>query len=90
MKTLHTPGPWIIGPYLMGTTDDTLEISSNHNQWAIARIPNGGGLAAANAAAPELLEALERCQIRVFMIEGSENEAYQSARAALAKARGIA
>ena len=39
-----------------------------------------------HAAAPELLWALKLCQVRVFMAEGSENEAYQLASAALAKA----
>lgn len=40
------------------------------------------------AAAPDLLEALKLCQVRVFMAEGSENEAYQKASAAITKAQG--
>jgi hypothetical protein len=40
------------------------------------------------AAAPDLLEALKLCQVRVFMNEGSENEAYQAARKAIAQAEG--
>ena len=39
------------------------------------------------AAAPELLEALERCQIRLFMLEGNCDE-YELARKAIAKAKG--
>ena len=35
-----------------------------------------------------LLEALKLCQVRIFMAEGSENEAYQLARAAIALAEG--
>jgi hypothetical protein len=39
-------------------------------------------------AAPALLAALKLCQVRVFMAEGSENEAYQAASAALDAAEG--
>ncbi len=40
------------------------------------------------AAAPDLLEALKLCRVRVFMADGSENEAYQKAFQAIAKAEG--
>ena len=40
------------------------------------------------AAAPELLEALELCQIRIFMLDGSENAEYQAAAKAIAQAKG--
>ena len=39
-------------------------------------------------AAPAMLEALKLCQVRLFMLEGSENEAYQQANAAINQAKG--
>ena len=32
---------------------------------------------------PQLVEALKVCQVRIFMVDGSENEPYRQAQAAL-------
>ena len=37
-------------------------------------------------AAPDLLDALKICQVRIFVLDGSENNEYQSAEAAISKA----
>jgi hypothetical protein len=87
MTGQHTPGPWrvhkdpegqlfILGPGTKRDADCIATISPAYKHRA--RLI---------AAAPELLEALKLCQVRVFMAEGSENEAYRAARAAIAKAK---
>lgn len=43
-----------------------------------------------NKAAPDLLKALKLCQVRIFMVIGSENVEYMTATAAIAKAEGRA
>jgi hypothetical protein len=92
----HTPGPWrwhaedgpqwFLGPGVLivedGMTDGT---------------PGGDSIDRANAhliaAAPELLEALKRCQNFIANTEremGETLECGETARAAIAKARGEA
>ena len=82
--TQHTPGPWrvgdagrtIFGPPNGDPSPETIaEIRLRKNARLIA-------------AAPELLEALKVCQVRIFMLEGSENNEYQTATDAIAKATG--
>ena len=82
--TQHTPGPWrvgdagrtIFGPPNGEPSPETIaEIRLRKNARLIA-------------AAPELFEALKVCQVRIFMLEGSENSGYQTATDAIAKATG--
>mgnify|MGYP001616065386 FL=1 len=82
--TQHTPGPWrvgdagrtIFGPPNGEPSPETIaEIRLRKNARLIA-------------AAPELFEALKVCQVRIFMLEGSENNEYQTATDAIAKATG--
>lgn len=70
-------------------------VSTGNHQGLIVEETTGANIAATYnkhdaplvAAAPELLEALERCQIRLFMLEGNCDE-YELARKAIAKAKG--
>jgi hypothetical protein len=87
----HTPGPWKVSD--ITTSDDLLIIGKDIQ---VARIPdanvamNGCPESRANArliaAAPDLLEALKVLQVRIFMLDGSENPEYKLATAAIAAA----
>ena len=92
MNEQHTPGPWRVGlgedcsrgwykTDINGSEGCFLQLSQYHV----------AGTAHANArliaASPDLLEALRLCQVRVFMHEGGEGEAYRAAEAALTLAR---
>lgn len=95
MGTKHTPGPWEVGP-----VDDTVvthvgadgvrlvvaEIDGDYNQ------PETWPIMEANArliaAAPELLEALDRIQNWPRVFDGLRAEDVAFARAAIAKATG--
>ena len=75
----HTPGPWRMekpghGFFYQVVDEATHDIICQTDNEACARFI---------AAAPQLVEALKLCQVRVFMTDGSENEAYQKAQAAL-------
>lgn len=85
----HTPGPWKYG-YERPTAQDPEE------QWAIVTIAGGHIVANVNpdsrqdanarliAAAPDLLAALEA----VVFISDRKHDAWDKARAAIAKAKG--
>lgn len=83
MKTQYTPGPW--------------KVIKNYKYYYYNVVDNDGySIGCINekedatliAAAPELLSALKLCQVRIFMLEGSENEVYRAATAAIAAAEG--
>ena len=88
----HTPGPWQIGGELISQEGTNIEIASVWAQSANRKFAPSQSKADANArliaAAPELFEALKVCQVRIFMLEGSENNEYQTATDAIAKATG--
>ena len=89
MTRKHTAGPWIVanednGTYIRsksryGGMVASVEAGSQPMRDSDARLI---------AAAPERLEALKVCQVRIFMLEGSENNEYQTATDAIAKATG--
>ncbi len=92
----NTPGPWATGDHDWHTIlgPDTRFKEGRKALGCVATVDatenEAEDLANARliAAAPELLHALHLCQIRVFMLEGSENEAYEAARVAIARAQG--
>jgi len=98
----HTPGPWSFGPAVPGAKQ-CFYISGNHaahnREVDIGTVQGGYYSCEANArliaAAPDLLEALERVLLDIeFMWEDGtlpdrrEDIIYQAARAAIAKAEG--
>ena len=96
--TQHTPGPWGIAvPEQTDAVQRLVTFEGREYGQAIATV-HGPGWGATRegmqanarliAAAPELLEALKVCQVRIFMLEGSENNEYQTATDAIAKATG--
>lgn len=85
---MHTKGPWETSMgYIRAGSLKIANLSDGtafEGTWKSAEQCANARLI---ASSPDLLEALEACQVRVFMHEGSENEAYQKARAAIQKAR---
>ena len=92
----HTPGPWIADieeyPYRreIFITTENYDPDADEGE-RICRVFDDTNIGIANArliaAAPELLEALKICQVRIFMVDGCSHE-YEQARAAIAKAEG--
>lgn len=91
MTTQHTPGPWVIN---RGDYSDTASIGSS-DWWGLAEVfirlegdtkDHPAGLANARliAAAPDLLEALER----VLRVSDRATADYYFAKAAIKKAKG--
>lgn len=86
----HTPGPWRVG---ITTDSDEIEVVSDARPYVCMALPGAlDGVTEANArliaAAPELLEAVERL---VCVFGGDEYEHFGSiayARAIIAKATG--
>ena len=84
-----TPGPWFCGfayRTVYQTQDDGFERMIAALGYSDE--PESAANARLIASAPDLFEALRVCQVRVFMHEGSENEAYRAAETALTRARG--
>ena len=102
--TAHTPGPWEYVPMLTASENHKgyfvrAEKAARNGKWALATVQPGdedGKLGEANArliaAAPELLEALQKAYLYINGGPGYTPEnrmaAYHAARAAIAKATG--
>lgn len=97
----HTPGPWGIDRYVVKSGDDEgAEMLSIKNVCRISQQPNGHkqdetdeANARLIAAAPELLEALERAADELHRAQNSNGSQWlideeAKARAAIAKATG--
>ena len=88
MTSKHTPGPWVFrqedgvrtifadGKSMMGDAVYYPWCPENAADWRLI------------AAAPELLEALERLMVECDLVSDNALEAYTKARAAIAKATG--
>lgn len=99
MKTQHTPGKWTLQQLETARNGyegwKTFAIRSPQNV-CLAVVGEVDHYHEADheanarliAASPMLLEALKLCQVRVFMLEGSENEAYRAATSAISAAEG--
>ena len=90
----HTNGPWRVAPDLEFARLHPYHENRNimANDWVICRMTDHAeqrANAQLIAAAPELLDALKVCQVRIFMLEGPENPAYEQARDAIKKARPV-
>lgn len=108
MTTKHTPGTWFVGETHQddeGYAEISVMASVDGKTVApavvVLQFPNVPGMQEANAhlisAAPDLLEALERCTAWMESLrestdagfwDWSEGDEYMTARAAIAKARG--
>jgi hypothetical protein len=96
----HTKGPWTVdisrwitadgGVYVARTVDTDHDKPHDRaiGRIVIPDIETAEANARLIAAAPDLLAALKVCQVRIFMLEGSENPAYEQARAAISEAIG--
>ena len=93
MTSKHTPGPWIL-KFGKGILHDY--IIRGPNGWPVACFEHykqatkkeTKANARLIAAAPELLEALERLMVECDLVSDNALEAYTKARAAIAKATG--
>lgn len=93
-KTKHTPGPWTIEGLIESNGVGAYRIVEPNNTYAVAdvyeiegRIENAHLI----AAAPEMLEALERCLIQLMIIQDPTDECeltMKLVRGAIAKAKG--
>ena len=96
MRTKHTPGPWKYAPHLCSdgyrvfvpheADNDQHDAIADLETWQTPEQTEAN--ARLIAAAPDLLQAVKLLQVRVFMAEGSENEEYRMATAAIQKAEG--
>ena len=84
----HTPGPWAI--YVNAPSDVVIRKMSKdgYELCAIARVSSGYANAHLIAAAPELLEALQKIAGNTYDEWTNGAEAARIARAAIAKATG--
>ena len=84
----HTPGPWAI--YVNAPSDVVIRKMSKdgYELCAIARVSSGYANAHLIAAAPELLEALQKIAGNTYDEWTNGAEAARIARAAIAKAMG--
>ena len=89
MKTKHTPGPWVINPinHCEILADGRLTMNT-----VVANVPVGMPDARLIAAAPEMLEALEKIKETLDIIKGGEffamNYELLLVNRAIAKAKG--
>ena len=90
MNTKHTPGPWIVTEGDEWTSDVHTEDESNGKR-TVASCNTHRDEVDANkrliAAAPELLEALQQCEL-IMGHGGGMQDTVDRARAAIAKATG--
>jgi len=88
----HTPGPWDMKPCSAGGGLLIRGDAGKHSQASLQIVPIED--ARLIAAAPEMLEALDRllwwASVRAEGLHGTELDAINSARAAIAKATGEA
>lgn len=96
-KTEHTPGPWHAGKSAGYETHGQMLINPEADGRTIAVVYNGAANARLIAAAPELLEALQRAESALAHFISKEyaphrpwTDTLDHARAAIAKAKGEA
>lgn len=82
MKRTMTKKEWFINSF----SDEILVLIDDQD--SLTRSDTQGIAMAMAINYANALEALELCKVQVFMAEGSENEAYQKARAVLAITKG--
>ena len=92
-ETKHTKGPWVIGPDAVNETRRQEHLIGLPNQpdglSMTERIANYAANAVLIAAAPDMLEALEKLVSRIDETRGpTADTALAAARAAIKKARG--
>ena len=80
-QTAHTQGPWMI----MEDADGEVSIQTETLKICTVGFASVFPIAEADArliaSAPDLLEALKACQVRLFMLDGSGPEYQQAGRA---------